>query len=275
MDNDSCFTKMYNSYIENKMAQSFLIQTNNMDKCVTNLVKLIQKMLPQDNVNYENIINNYVPNIINIVPDGRDIKKEQIDDMKKKFVTSPIFGNYNIYIIQYAEKLNDSSANRMLKFIEEPEKNIIGFFICNDINKIISTIKSRCMIYYDIYESDANETDELYEEKFLKALEYITELENKDSNILLYNKVNYDKKAKDDIIELVNFMLFIYRSYLEFMTIKKVTDKRIIKTLQAKDKKEIVEKINLLIKKQELLENNVNIGLYLDSLVLEMRSISE
>ena len=51
-----------------------------------------------------------------------------------------------IYIIKNCEKLNSSSANCILKFLEEPEDDIIAILLTDNINMVLPTIKSRCQI---------------------------------------------------------------------------------------------------------------------------------
>ena len=81
--------------------------------------------------------------------------KGQIEEMMTKFSTKPIYSKYNNYVIINAEKMNESSGNSLLKFLEEPEDNIIGFLIVNNKENVLPTIKSRCEIIhvdYDIQE---------------------------------------------------------------------------------------------------------------------------
>lgn len=62
--------------------------------------------------------------------------------MKEKSINS----GKQFYIIEYAENLNSSSANALLKFLEEPDDEIIAILVTKNINKVISTIVSRCQI---------------------------------------------------------------------------------------------------------------------------------
>jgi len=90
-----------------------------------------------DNCNLCHLLNTeQLPSFIVIRPDGSTIKKEQVLELKQKFSTMPIYSKYNIYAILNSEKLNSSSANTLLKFIEEPERGIIGFFITNNKENI-------------------------------------------------------------------------------------------------------------------------------------------
>ena len=49
-----------------------------------------------------------------------------------------------IYIIHLIEKAPVSSLNKLLKFIEEPNSNIVAIFTSNSVSNILPTIVSRC-----------------------------------------------------------------------------------------------------------------------------------
>ena len=49
-----------------------------------------------------------------------------------------------LFIIYNAEKLNTSSANTILKFLEEPEENIIAVLTTDNRYQVLDTILSRC-----------------------------------------------------------------------------------------------------------------------------------
>ena len=55
-----------------------------------------------------------------INPQGLQIKKEEMMNLQEEFKSKPIEGKKKVYIINNAEKFNSSSANTILKFLEEP-----------------------------------------------------------------------------------------------------------------------------------------------------------
>jgi DNA polymerase-3 subunit delta' len=57
-------------------------------------------------------------------------------------------GRFKIAIIWLAEYLNNSSANMLLKILEEPPNNTIFLITSNDYEKILPTILSRLQIIY-------------------------------------------------------------------------------------------------------------------------------
>lgn len=74
-----------------------------------------------------------------------EIKVEFVRDFIHKLNITPI-GSVKIGIIDQAHKLNQSSANVLLKTLEEPPKNVIIILSAKGQN-VISTIKSRCRVY--------------------------------------------------------------------------------------------------------------------------------
>lgn len=154
---------IYKKYRENKLAHAYLIETNNIEYAINDLKELIKAIncpnkFNKDctNCNLCNLINKgNLPSLIIIEPDGASIKKTQIEDLKVNFSSVPVYSKFNIYIIKECEKLNGSSANAMLKFVEEPTDGILGFFITTNKDVLIDTIKSRCQTYVMNYENES------------------------------------------------------------------------------------------------------------------------
>lgn len=92
----------------------------------------------------QSIINKTNPNVFIISPDNDTIKKEQILALEREFSltsTSP-----RIFIIEDIEKATPASANSLLKFLEEANKNCYGVLLTENLHLVLPTIKSRCQI---------------------------------------------------------------------------------------------------------------------------------
>ncbi len=77
------------------------------------------------------------------------LKKEDVIDIKSKFSLTPLEENgKKIYIIDNIDKSSISALNSLLKFLEEPSEDTIAIFTCESIEKVLSTIVSRCQIIY-------------------------------------------------------------------------------------------------------------------------------
>ena len=273
------FHELEHSYHENKLAHAFLLETNEKEKTYKEILQFL-KLINCPNSFKENcstcnlchlIDTNSLPSLITIYPDGINIKKEQILELKKSFQTKPIFSKYNMYIIMDAEKLNASSANTMLKFLEEPEDHIIGFFLTNNRENVIETIKSRCQILLENYEEIE---DHIPEDIWTLALDYIMEIETTKTDAVLYNRdvLSLKIKEKNDCFFLFQAMLNIYRNvYFGILNIENLDERfQSLSFLLKKDSKDIFKKICLIVEILDELNYNLNISLALDRFVLEV-----
>ena len=272
-------------YHENKISHAYLIETNNLEKCYLDLLEVIKQIFCQNEYNKEcnkcnicNLVNqNYLPSLVVISPDGMNIKKEQIVELKKKFSTVPIYTKENIYVIKNAEKLNGASANTMLKFLEEPEQNILGFFITNNANNVISTIRSRCeviKVLYDIHELDINNiTNDINIDKFDVAIEYLFKIEVEKKLGIMYNRdVVLNKfSEREDIKTVFKIIFIIYEELLKkVMGLDNKFDFEKINELSSLDKDKVLRRINLVTKFIDDIDSNLNIELLLDKFVIEL-----
>lgn len=276
-------------YHENKMAHAYLIETNDIEKCLSDLLVVIKQIFCQDEFkedcnkcNICNLINqNYLPSLIIISPDGMNIKKDQIIELKKKFSTVPVYTKENIYVIKNAEKLNGASANTMLKFLEDPEPNILGFFITDNANNVISTIRSRCEIIKFIYDSDElniNSIKNEYNDKYLVAIDYIYGLEVEKSKGILYNRdvILCKFKERDSIKLIFKIILIIYEELLKkVIGLENNFDFLKIDKLDVLTKDDVLKRINLIIQFIDDIDSNVNIELLLDKYVIELGDYCE
>lgn len=165
MEGKEVVNELVRIYHEHKLAHAYLLETNDVEKCYLDIITIVKNMfcptkkyissceeIDKCNICYL-IDTNNLPSLITIEPDGKNIKKEAVDKLKAAFSMMPIYTDSNVYIMKYPEKMNNTAYNKMLKFLEEPEDNLYGFFICESKENVASTIVSRCEIikclYYD------------------------------------------------------------------------------------------------------------------------------
>ncbi|MGY3766385.1 AAA family ATPase [Vagococcus vulneris] len=90
------------------------------------------------------IIQQDYPDVLTIIPEGQTIKVEQVRQMKQLLTKSGLESPKRILIIREAEKMTVTSANTLLKFIEEPDGDMFIIFLTNNSQRILPTIQSRC-----------------------------------------------------------------------------------------------------------------------------------
>lgn len=76
----------------------------------------------------------------------KDIKIEKIRELEHELSLTAYFGKHKVVIIDSADRLSRASQNALLKTLEEPPQKAVIMLIVENMNKIIATIKSRCVI---------------------------------------------------------------------------------------------------------------------------------
>lgn len=89
------------------------------------------------------------PDIINWRPlkNRKSIGVEQIRNLIEEIYKKPFNGDKKVIIVYEADKMTVQAQNAFLKTIEEPPTGVYIILLCENIEKILETIKSRCQIY--------------------------------------------------------------------------------------------------------------------------------
>ncbi len=82
---------------------------------------------------------------------GRDktIKKEDVYKVKSRFLQTSLEDvEHKVYVIEDVDNASLVAMNSFLKFLEEPDSNIVAILTTSNLNKVLETIKSRCLILH-------------------------------------------------------------------------------------------------------------------------------
>lgn len=264
-------TNVLDKYIKKGMVNhAYLIETNSDNRLDVGNA-LIEKIIGYDN---NTSINEMYLNddIVLLSTEQATIKKEEINNLKDKFLTKSTQNNKRIYIIEEAEKLNNSSANTLLKFLEEPEENIIGILLTKNVNLVINTIVSRCQIIrYFENKSDNEEFDQLdfcfkfidiLEQHKLKSIAYINKILTKEmlDRKLLQNLLIELQEIYGEILHYKMSSNNKYSNYVDYL--EKFAKINELKILQ--------QKINAINECLERLKYNANGRMLIDKLIILM-----
>lgn len=276
MDEESIrkkFNEYISKYIKNdRINHAYMIETNYTDK-VTLAKELVNLIIKNDSVTIDDMIKN--EDLIILSSDTNLILVKEIENLKEKFKTKSIYDKKRIYIIDGAEKLNDSSSNKLLKFLEEPEQDIIAILLTNNKNKVINTIVSRCqLLRFILNENKFQKMENDYIENMFDFLMNIEE--NKEAAIAFPNRMNL-KNLNDRkyCFDFLNNLLYIYDDVLNYKVGKKINyfenniDKLEIISSN-NDTKDIMRKIDAINQCIYRLKFNPNIRLLLDKLIMLM-----
>ncbi|MDD2518721.1 MAG: hypothetical protein PHI05_00780 [Bacilli bacterium] len=295
-----------NTIKKQNISHAYLFISNNysktMDFAITFAKEIILKDITDNQVkeNIANQINNGTyNNLILIDPEGIIIKKEVVENLQKELSNKSIDGNKRIYIINNCEKLNTQSSNSILKFLEEPEEDIIAILITDNKYQLLETITSRCLnirLQDDKAPTEDNlstkekigmnlfnKTDEMNEfinnshtDEFIDNLvKFIVHYEKNRIQTLLYlNKIWHEKiKDKSEMILAFDIMILFYNDVLTYKVNNKINifkdlDDQINEMCKNNTMDQICHKLDVLIKSKRKIRNNVNSKLLMDKLVI-------
>ncbi len=314
LEQNIAYKTLINSIKNDKLSHAYLIETNGYSKALDFAIAFSKYLLCPNN--YSNnkkcdkcmqctsIDKNEFIELKIIDPDGQWIKKSQLEELQEEFSKKSIVGNKKVYIINKAEKLNASSANSLLKFLEEPEEGIIAILITENLYQVLSTIVSRCQVISlknklnltnlstneKIAHYISNNVDDIDQyikneenfEKLKKVLEFIKYYEENHTNTIIYiNKLWHDYfKEKDDIYNAFTVILLFYKDILNIKLNKNIEIfNDYIEILQNIEEKNTIDtitaKINVIMNLRETIKFNVNPNMLMDKFIIELERCEE
>ena len=295
------YKTMVNAIKNNKISHAYLIECNGYNKSMELAIAFAKsimcdkKYINSDNClaccQCDNIDKNQFLELKIIKPDGQWIKKSQLEELQEIFSKKSIYATKKVYIIDEVERLNVSSSNSILKFLEEPEDNIIAILITGNIYQILPTIVSRCQILslkstnqeenltesQKIYNYIKENKDDNIEFDYEKTIDFIKLFEEQKYKTIIYEtKYFFDfYKEKKEIFSSFMVMILFYKDILNYKLGNKVqifhAQVDIISKISSKNTiNTIIKKINVIIDLQSKIKYNINNNLLLDKLIIEL-----
>jgi DNA polymerase-3 subunit delta' len=141
-----------NSFKANRISHSYIFEGPNGTKKNSTALLYAKSLLCTNAKDYvpcnechncRRVDNLTHPNLFIIEPLGKVIKKEQITQLIDEFAKASVEKGPRIYIINEADKLNLTSANTLLKTMEEPGQDIYQVLLTESYNSLLKTITSR------------------------------------------------------------------------------------------------------------------------------------
>ncbi|HHV33708.1 MAG TPA: hypothetical protein GXX71_03350 [Acholeplasma sp.] len=157
-------------------------------------------------------------NLFIIEPEGQNIKVSQVESLQEEFTKTSLVDGYRVFILNHVDRLNQSSANRLLKFLEEPvNKQTIGFLLTENIERVIPTILSRSQVVYLAGQDEVELTKKLKEKGVSNLASELLPLLSKDIDELLILAedenikmiIDKFKGFTDAILESDNLWLYV------------------------------------------------------------------
>jgi DNA polymerase-3 subunit delta' len=184
--------------------------------------------------------------------------------------------------------MNASSANSILKFLEEPSDDIVAILLTTNLSLVMPTIISRCQVLNlnniknqkDIYEIikeryDSIYSDDNYEAYFNNLLEFVHSIDSmKNRFFIKYKEYTDIFSSKDDIKIVIDFMLYFYYDILnlkferDLVYFNNYIDE-LNKVENNNSKESINYKLEVIERTKLKLSTNANIKMVLDKMIIE------
>ena len=309
-EQEIAYKTILNSISLNKISHAYIIESNGYPKSFDFALAvaktfLCPKLIYKNSIECENcnqcknIDNNDFLELKIIKPEGMWIKKNELIELQDIFSKKSIIGNRKVYIIESAEKLNVSSSNSILKFLEEPEEGITAILLVNNISQLLPTIVSRCQILSLSHINTSNNLSTLEKiahylknndidikeyisndeniSKIDKIIEFIKNYEENHLKTLIYiNKLWHQFfKEKNEFYDAFTIMLLFYKDILNKLIGGKIIifndyeqDLLFLEKNMTKDT--VVDKINVIMDLREKIKFNINNNLLMDKLIIEL-----
>ena len=296
-----------NAILNDKCSHAYLIETGGFYDSLGFTMAFVKSLLcPKKNLTKEKCGNCHqcevidsgnFPEIEIIKPDGLWIKKEQLQNLQKEFNTKALIGNKRVYIIMEADRLNKSSANSILKFLEEPDNNLIAILLTDNIYNVLTTIISRCQILKlkstniinsslnqcqklkQITASNSNIEDDIINQKIEKAIDFVNYYEKNHLNTMLHiNKLWHDNiTTKEEYLIAFEVIINYYKDILNYNLLKPLEifelNDNIKKIAQNNSTQEICKKITKIVTLKDLIKYNINTSLLMDKLIMSLEGV--
>lgn len=183
------------------------------------------------------------PDVHWIEPEGKSIKNEQIEALQTEFGYTGLESTRKVYIISQAEALTVNAANRILKFLEEPEIETTALLLTDNGQGIIPTIRSRCQIL-DLKPLD----DEAFRHRLINLdsmtisennARFISALTNNIDEAMVYHSEERIYQIRDLVSQFIYILLSHYDERYLFVHQKWL--------VQLKDRKAQEQGLDLLL----------------------------
>ena len=266
--------KLIQENIKSKnISHAYLIETNGNNSADQFVYQFVKELLdPSNQLDLDQFLLKIecdeLEDLKIIRADAAVIKKEQLIELQKEFNTKSINASgKRVYIVFEAEKLNQSSGNSMLKFLEEPKDDIVAILVSSNRYKILPTILSRCRII------TLPNTDTITVSK--EAEQFIRYLLEEDSLVLKQNEIikeiMVDKHHAKQVLKEVEYYLFdLYKQITtgkEDINIDGISiDSKIILT-------KVPKYITILEENFKKMNYNINYKLWLDCFLVELKEV--
>ena len=295
IDEQISVTKLLNNSINTgRYSHAYLFVVNNYEHATDFIYSFIKELCCPNNKKCENcnicdlIDTNTFSDFKVVDSDSLIMKKELILELQDYFDTKKIYAKKRVYLIKNCEKMNVAASNTLLKFLEEPEDDIIAILTTDNINQVIDTIKSRCQIIYfntsidnndslyNIICGDCSISSEQFEDDVKYVLEFCKFYQKNRLSTIAFSKHKWHERFSDRVkfVYGLNIMLYVYMDVVNYKLGKDILyftnfKDTIVSIASSYNLMYYVSKIKIILKYIDLVKYNVNLSLCFDKILID------
>lgn len=167
-------------FTENKLHHAILISGSKSIGKATFAKDFVHETLLSQSQNQLQIQNHPDLLLIEKTETNKNITVDQIRQINSFITKTPSIAKVKFIIIDAADDLNQSSANALLKILEEPLANNFLILINHNLGRILPTIKSRCLLIkakdlpFEDFQQIISQNDKMIDKDELQFLALLT-----------------------------------------------------------------------------------------------------
>ncbi len=128
-----------------ELARILLCGDDGCGKCsVCSRIGVFDIPKPEKGEDYDVVFLSDHPDVGMVLPYKRNLRVGAIRELEREAHFRPFEADKRIFIINDADKMNDSSANALLKTLEEPPSTTYLILITSRPDALLQTVRSRC-----------------------------------------------------------------------------------------------------------------------------------
>ena len=128
-----------------ELARGLICQNGGCEDCpVCSRIGVFDIPSADKGEDYDKVFLSGHPDVGMVVPYKRNLRVGAIRELEREANFRPFEGGTRVFIIDDAEKMNDSAANALLKTLEEPPPTTHLILITSRPDSLLQTIRSRC-----------------------------------------------------------------------------------------------------------------------------------
>ena len=199
--------------------------------------------------------------------------------MQKKVQELPIVSQRKVYIIDDSDCLTKEAQNCLLKTLEEPPEFVTIILIVSNENKILNTIKSRCLKLY--FNNLSNEELQQYINENLETAEFsenmlkasggsIGKLKQIYENKEIYNELDkiFSNIESYTLLDVISKLELLYKSKDEIHDILDYLNTIFIK--KARENMKYIDYIKYIEETKTNINANCNYDMSIDNLIFKI-----